>query len=46
MGWFASFKSLKGLGVPPVLAAVALVALFFFVKRSNDTQNAVAPATA
>lgn len=45
MGWLASFKGLRGLGVPPVLAAAALVALFFLVRRSNGTSDSATEAT-
>lgn len=38
MGWLASFKGLKGVGVPPVIAAVALVVLFLIVRRSGDDE--------
>ncbi|NND03343.1 MAG: hypothetical protein HKN91_11205 [Acidimicrobiia bacterium] len=39
MGWLASFKGLKGLGVPPILAAAAIVALFLFVRRGDNAES-------
>lgn len=46
MGWLASFKGLRGLGVPPLIAAVALAALFFLVRRNTDVTAPAAQATA
>jgi len=43
MTWLASFKGLKKVGVPPLLALVVVAALFFVVRRnSNEPDGTVA----
>lgn len=39
LAWLASFKGLKGVGVPPVIAAAALLVLFVFVRRSGRDEE-------
>lgn len=46
MGWLASFKGLKSLGVPPVVAVVALGALFFLVRRGGSEDAVASDAAA
>ena len=45
MGWLASFKGLRKLGAPPLLAAAVLAALFILVRRSGDNQDDPVAAT-
>lgn len=36
MAWLASFKGLRGIGVPPVIAALALAAVFIYKRVTAD----------
>lgn len=36
MGWLASFKGLRGLGIPPIIAAGVLLLLFLLVRRNDE----------
>lgn len=46
MGWLASFKGLRKLGAPPVLAAAVLVALFLLIRRNGDKDDSVTATAA
>ncbi len=46
MGWLASFKSLRGLGIPPLLAGAALLGLFFYLRHTSSTDQSQERAAA
>lgn len=50
MGWLASFKGLRNVGVPPVIAAAVLIGLFLVFRSKSDGDTAdnrmTEPATA
>ena len=49
MGWFASFKGLRKLGVPPWIAGGLLLAAFLVTKHFVETERpsqTAAPQTA
>lgn len=44
MGWLASFKGLRRVGVPPVIAGAVLVGLFLLFR--NNTEESSLPEVA